>query len=107
MSLLDELTIEDLDENQRELADCIGLEAYKKLVKRYAGEPITVRMPDRLTLRLRNERICTEFNGYNYRELAKRYGLHEHTIRRIVSAVRNAKQAQPIDGQLDFGDCEE
>ncbi|MBQ8569349.1 MAG: DNA-binding protein [Oscillospiraceae bacterium] len=102
MSLLDELTIEDLDDNQRELADCIGLEAYKKLVKRYAGEPITVRMPDRLTLRLRNERIFAEFNGCNYKELSKQYGLHERTIRKIISMMYDEIRNQPLEGQISF-----
>ena len=33
MSLLDKLTPDDLDADQRELAECIGLEAYIKLLK--------------------------------------------------------------------------
>ena len=102
MSLLDELRPEDLDESQRELADCIGIEAYRRLVSTYAGETITVRMPDRITLTLRNEKIKSDFNGYNYRELAKRYGLHENTIRRIVSDIRIQKQNEPLPEQLDF-----
>ncbi|MDE6599435.1 MAG: hypothetical protein K2K34_05075, partial [Oscillospiraceae bacterium] len=45
MSLLDKLTLGDLDEDQRELAECVGLEAYKKLLKNYAGSSITVLKP--------------------------------------------------------------
>ncbi|MDE6762869.1 MAG: hypothetical protein K2J73_04245 [Oscillospiraceae bacterium] len=45
MGLLDKLTLGDLDKGQRELAECIGLDAYKKLLKNYAGSPITVLMP--------------------------------------------------------------
>ena len=37
MSLLDKLTLDDLDADQRQLAECIGMEAYRKLLKNYAG----------------------------------------------------------------------
>lgn len=94
MSLLDELTIDDLDEKQRELAECIGIEAYKNLVANYAGEPITVRMPDGLTRSLRNEHIIEEYNGYNIRTLAKRYGLHPNTIRRIIKEEIRSEQTK-------------
>ena len=45
MCLLDKLTLGDLDEDQRELAECVGLDAYKKLLKNYAGSSITVLTP--------------------------------------------------------------
>ena len=35
MKLLDELPYEYLDEEQKELADCLGMEAYKRLVAAY------------------------------------------------------------------------
>ena len=70
MNLLEELTLDDLDEEQRDLAECIGIEAYKKLVSSYAGNPINVRMPERITMKLRNDKIRLEFNGYNYADLS-------------------------------------
>ncbi|MBD5144740.1 MAG: hypothetical protein HDT21_02300 [Ruminococcus sp.] len=45
MCLLDKLTLGDLDEDQRELAECVGFDAYKKLLKNYAGSSITVPTP--------------------------------------------------------------
>lgn len=38
MSLLDKLTLDDLDADQRQLAECVGLEAYIKLLKNYRSE---------------------------------------------------------------------
>lgn len=102
MNLLDELTIDDLDEEQRELADCIGMEAYRKLVATYAGSPINVRMPDKLTLKQRNRKIRSEFNGYNFSELAKRYELSERQIRNIVSDETAAIRNKPLDDQISF-----
>lgn len=96
MSLLDEITLADLDESQRELADCIGIEAYKKLIATFAGEQICVRMPNSITRSLRNEKICCDYNGYNIRELSRKYGLHENTIRLILSENKPPPQ---IPGQ--------
>lgn len=104
MSLLDNLEIEDLDADQRELAECIGIEAYKKLVKNYAGSFIYVCKPDTITSNLRNEEIRRKFNGYNYSELAREYNLAEVSIRRIVSPVIAEVKSAPLPGQISFFD---
>lgn len=57
MSLLDNLELDDLDPEQRELAECIGLESYKKLITTYAGSYLCIRMPERITINLRNAEI--------------------------------------------------
>ncbi|MGN1137103.1 MAG: Mor transcription activator family protein [Oscillospiraceae bacterium] len=104
MNLLNEITLEDLDQEQRELAECIGLDAYKKLVATYAGESITIRMPDRLTIRQRNSKICEEFNGYNFTELAHRYKLTERQIRYIVATEVTRRRNEPLENQISFFD---
>ena len=104
MSLLDNLGIEDLDADQRELADCIGMDAYKKLVKNYAGSFIYICKPDTVTANLRNEEIRRKFNGYNYSELAREYNLAEVSIRRIVSPVIAEVKTVPLPGQVTFWD---
>lgn len=85
MNFLDKLSLEDLDEEQQELADCIGIEAYKKLVVTYAGSTINIRHPERLTRNLRDQAIRSEFNGANYNELAIKYHLSNRMIRYIVN----------------------
>ncbi|WP_455528088.1 Mor transcription activator family protein [Huintestinicola sp.] len=85
MKLLDELPYEYLDEEQQELADCLGMEAYKRLVAAYGGLQINVRKPERITMGFRDSIIRSEFNGYNYAELALKYGLGKNQIRNIVS----------------------
>ena len=74
--------IAQLDGEQRELAEIIGLEAY--LTDSYAGCTIYVRKPEEITKKLRNTEICERFNGRNYRELAREYQLSESSIRKIV-----------------------
>ena len=102
MSLLDKLTLEDLDGDQRELAECIGLEAYKNLLQNYAGSDIRVRMPKRLLIPMRDREIRENFNGYNHRELGLQYELSISSIRRIVSPVIPKIKAAPLPGQVSF-----
>ncbi len=104
MSLLDNLTVDDLDEEQRELAECIGIEAYKKLVRNYAGSPVRVRMPKTITKPLRDDEIRDKFNGSNYRELAREYDLSESSIRQIVRPKLPQLRAAPFEGQTSLFD---
>lgn len=102
--LVEELKLDDLEGEQRALAECLGLEAYKRLLLMYAGSTFTVRMPDKITIPLRNKRIRSEFNGYNWGELARKYNLHEKTIRNIVSGEISRIRAEPMDGQASLFD---
>ena len=102
--LVSELALDDLEGEQRSLAECLGLEAYKRLLLMYAGSTFTVRMPDTVTIPLRNKRIRSEFNGYNWGELARKYNLHEKTIRNIVSGEISRIRAEPMDDQTSFFD---
>lgn len=104
--LVSELTLDDLEGEQRALAECLGLEAYRRLLLMYAGSTFTVRMPDKVTIPLRNKRIRSEFNGYNWGELARKYNLHEKTIRNIVSGEMSRIRAEPMDGQASLFDDE-
>lgn len=104
MSLLDKITLDDLDEDQRELAECIGLESYKRLLENYAGSPINVRMPDKITLPIRNKEIKEKFDGCNYGDLAREYKLSESSIRKIVSSEILRIKHSPLEGQVSFFD---
>lgn len=104
MSLLDNLTLDDLDADQRELAECVGIEAYKNLVQTYAGSYVYVCKEDTITSELRNRIIKQEFNGYNYLELARTYNLSERTIRNIVADELQKIRTEPIENQVTFFD---
>lgn len=106
MSLLDNLTLDDLDADQRELAECIGLEAYKNLITTYAGSYLYICKPDTLTISVRNTAIKKEFNGYNYLELAHKYNLSESSLRKIVTEELLKIKNTPIDNQISIFDTE-
>lgn len=92
------ISLNQLSGDQRELAETVGLEAYRKLVANYGGMSIYINKPETILRDLRNTEICNSFNGFNYRELAKKYHLSEKTVREIVSG----KETEPLDGQTSF-----
>ena len=61
---IDKLSFDDLDEEQRDLAECLGIQAYRNFITNYAGVTLTVRMPERIIIPLRNSEIRKEFDGY-------------------------------------------
>ena len=100
---IDKLTSSDqLRGEQKELADLIGLEAYKILVKNYAGSFIYVQKIDSVLKDLRDAEIRDKFNGSNYGELARKYDLAEATVRDIVAEKRRQLREEPLEGQLSF-----
>lgn len=72
------------NEQQREIAEIIGIEAYRKLVENYGGSRIYIEKFDTITRPDRNDEIRKKFDGGNYKQLAREYKLSEQTIRRIV-----------------------
>lgn len=97
---LDELTLGNLDGDQYDLAECIGLEAYVKLVRTFAGSHLNVPMSKSITTEIRNRKINEEFDGDNQKKLAKKYGLSEMSIYRITADKLQEIKEKPIDGQL-------
>lgn len=85
-----EIQLSDLQGDQRELAEIIGIEAYLQLVKIYGGTTIYIAKMDKLQNIKRDAEIAKAFNGYNYRSLAYKYRLSERTVREII-ARENSK----------------
>lgn len=100
------LELTELSEEQRQIAEAIGMESYIKLSESFGGTNIYVAKANEIVLRKeRDERIRKEFNGYNHTELALKYGLTEKWIRNIVSAIEQEIRAKPLSGQLTIVDC--
>lgn len=79
---------EQLAGSKKELANVIGLEAYKKLVQHYGGSYIYINKSDTVVRSERNAEICEKFNGSNYNQLALEYNLTENRIRSILKQNR-------------------
>lgn len=78
------VSLDQLSSDQRELAETVGLEAYRKLVANYGGMSLYIPKRGIIPKEVRNKEIKKRFNGSNYRELARKYDLSEMTIRRVI-----------------------
>ena len=85
--MLNKVKLEDLDEQQRTLAEVIGLDAYKALVKYMGGCVVYVPKEHCITRVVRNRLVRNSFRG-NYKALAKTYRLSEGHIRRIIKSKK-------------------
>ena len=100
---IDKLTsIEQLRDDQRELAEIIGLDTYKKLVVNYAGSFLYIQKIDSVLKDLRDNEIREKFDGGNYGALAREYNLAEATVRDIVAEKRKRLRTAPLEGQMQF-----
>lgn len=80
----EEINPDELTEPYKELARVIGLKNTIKIAEKYQGMALYLPKLDALIRRIRDDRIRTEFNGGNYRELAIKYKLTEVWVRQIV-----------------------
>ena len=91
---LSELTIEELPEPYRQVAQKISIETALLLAREFGGMTWYFPKLDRALMKVRNEKIRKEFDGANHRALARKYNLTESQIRVIVDA--------PDDRQMDL-----
>jgi len=99
----EDLTLDDLQEQHREYAELIGIENLIHLSQYFGGTQIYIPMPGELFKKRKYELIQEEFNGFNIRELAKKYDVSESTVYRLVRDQVIRKNT-PIEGQMSLGD---
>jgi Mor family transcriptional regulator len=103
MIRLEDIEIDDLPSEQRDLAELVGIETYRRLVERYGGlRQIYIPKLTELGRRARNEEIVDKFNGCNFSELAREYDLSEVMVRQIVRPVTRAVRNRPMAGQMEL-----
>lgn len=96
------VSLDQLRDDQRELAEIIGLEAYKKLVVNFAGSFLYIQKIDSVLKDVRDDEIRAKFDGGNYGALAREYNLAEATVRDIVAEKRKQLRLAPLEGQMRF-----
>lgn len=73
----------------REIAEYIGVDAYKKLAYLCGGELLYIPKMSGLTRSERNKKLFKEFDGKNYKILAKKYSLSERRVREIINEEKS------------------
>ncbi|MEI3045481.1 MAG: Mor transcription activator family protein [Romboutsia timonensis] len=81
--MINKLTIDDVPENLKSVAYAIGIDAFRSLIKCAGGTSVYLPSERCITKPVRDRVIRESFCG-DYRELAKRFGISEVRIRRIV-----------------------
>ena len=84
MDLFQDLRLDDLTENQRAIAEYIGIEAYVKLSFLCGGTRPYITKRDEIIKDARDRRIKKEYNGCNIDVLAMKYDLTDVRIRQIL-----------------------
>jgi Mor family transcriptional regulator len=90
--------IEDLHPLYQQIARLIGLENAVRLGREFGGENIYFPKIDSHMSPQKKQRdrsIRGEFNGHNYMELAKKYGLTSNQIRKIVKGKASRRSEPP------------
>lgn len=104
MDLLDYVEMESLEEDQKKIAELVGMEGFRNLVRTFGGTSIYIPKVESLEKTVRDQRIREEFDGSNYKELAMKYGLTETWIRSIVLDKIREIREKPLEGQMSIYD---
>ena len=81
--MIDKLTIDDVPENLKSVAYAIGIDAFRSLIKCAGGTSVYLPSERCITKPVRDRVIRESFCG-DYRELARRFGISEVRVRKIV-----------------------
>ena len=81
--MIDKLTIDDVPENLKSVACSIGIDAFRSLIKCAGGTSVYLPSERCITKPVRDRVIRESFCG-DYKELARRFGISEVRVRRIV-----------------------
>lgn len=81
--MIDKLTIDDVPENLKSVAYAIGIDAFRSLIKCAGGTSVYLPSERCITKPVRDRVIRESFCG-DYREMARRFGISEVMVRKIV-----------------------
>lgn len=81
--MINKLTIDDVPENLKSVAYAIGIDAFRSLIKCAGGTSVYLPSERCITKPVRDRVIRESFCG-DYREMARRFGISEVRVRRIV-----------------------
>lgn len=95
----DILTLEDFAEDSvyYMIAEKIGIGNALKVAELFQGSSVYFPKLDNIYAKKLREKILSEFNGYNYKHLAVKYGYSEMWIRKIVNK-------DVLEGQISLDD---
>lgn len=100
------IDINELKEQHRRYAELIGINNLLILSKVYGGTSIYIPKIEEILKNKKYAKVMEEFDGGNIKKLARKYGISERTIYRLVQDTIRAAAIKPMDGQLNIFDDE-
>ena len=88
------IDIDDLHGDVKEFAAYAGLDSAIKLLELFSGGTIYLPRIESVTRERRNKLILGQFDGNNYTELSRAFGLSRRQIRNITATDRKGEPWQ-------------
>lgn len=103
--ILEALTIDDLQEQHREIAEAIGIDGLISLTDVFGGSSIYIPQKKELVKNRVYGMILAEYDGTNIKDLAVRYHVCESTVYNIVrDRIVKGSARRQIEGQMNLAD---
>lgn len=83
--VLANIDLEDLPEQYIPIAQLIGMDAVAIISEQFGGTTTYFPKLEKIIKAERDRLIITEFDGYNHKRLAQKYGITEQWVRKIIS----------------------
>lgn len=96
------LRMEDLQDPYHTIAERFGMEIALEMASLFQGSQVYFPRLEYVTTERRKALILEEFDGYNYKELAKKYACTERWVRKICEEKAEQHRNKPLEGQLTF-----
>lgn len=96
------IEFDELPEVYKTIAEICGFDAVIQLSKIFGGEQVYFPKYEAIEKPIRNRKILNEFNGYNFKALARKYNLTESAIRKICSGEIQDKRNEEDADQYKF-----
>lgn len=93
--LIKDTDITDIPEKYRNIAEMTGVENYLDLCDYAKGDEIYFPKLESILIPARNRKIRREYDGWNNKQLAQKYGLTTQQIRSVIKGL-------PESGQMDI-----
>ena len=78
------MDVTKLKGKNKEIAELIGEEGFKKLAKQFGGSKIYIPTLSTLNRSEISDRLKQQYNGNNAAELGKKYNISERTVMRMI-----------------------
>lgn len=86
IDIKNEININDISEEYKHIVQSMGFEAFINLIELVGGTNYYVPTIETFLRDFRNRKISTEYNGYNKKELSKKYDISIKQICHIIDS---------------------